>query len=210
MRILCHICASFFFLSCTVPDLSDPEVFSEAKVRAVELQTLERKFMFGMFHLYVHEDDRPFTGWVKTTGDTSKVKQLGFLKKGRKEGVWMDWYSGGNKKSQIVWAKDRMEGSFTVWHPNGKIEMVGQTRDGEVDGEWKEYYSNGTLACQSTNRTGHLVNLMVWKPDGSRCQQSKVSQGKGSFVRYFEDGSIEHIRTFTQGVETSREIFHQR
>ena len=40
MRILCHICASFFFLSCTVPDLSDPEVFSEAKVRAVELQTI--------------------------------------------------------------------------------------------------------------------------------------------------------------------------
>jgi antitoxin component YwqK of YwqJK toxin-antitoxin module len=158
----------------------------------------------------VHEDDQPFTGWVKTTGDTGKVKQLGFLKKGRKEGVWMDWYSGGNKKSQIVWAEDRMEGSFTVWHPNGKIKVVGQTRDGEVDGEWKEYYSNGTLACQSTNRTGHLVDLMVWKPDGSRCQQSKVSQGKGSFVRYFEDGSIEHIRTFAQGVETSREIFHQR
>jgi antitoxin component YwqK of YwqJK toxin-antitoxin module len=55
-----------------------------------------------------------------------------------------------------------------------------------------------------------LVDIKVWKPDGSICEESNVMEGNGSFLRYFEDGSIEHKRVFEYGVETSREIFDQR
>ena len=54
------------------------------------------------------------------------------------------------------------------------------------------YYSDGQLAYRSTNKIGHLVDIKVWKPDGSICEESNVMEGSGSFFRYFEDGSIEH------------------
>ncbi|MDA1078161.1 MAG: hypothetical protein O2908_03845 [Verrucomicrobia bacterium] len=202
---------SLLGVSCSViPDLSDPAVFTDAKQSAVELSTLERKFMYGMFYLYVDQEGEPFTGWVKSNHDAGTLKQLGFLKKGRKEGVWMEWFERSGKQADIYWTEDRMEGPFTVWHENGKLKVVGQTKDGEVDGSWAEYYSNGQLAYRSTNEMGHLVDIKVWRPDGSICKESKVIGGNGSFLRYFEDGSIEQKRVFEHGVETSREIFNQR
>ena len=110
----------------------------------VDLST-ERKFMYGMFYLYVDDEGEPFTGWVKSNHDAGTLKQIGFLQKGRKEGVWMDWYAASGKQSDIHWTEDRMEGSFTVWHQNGKLKVVGQTKDGEVDGSWAEYYPDGQL-----------------------------------------------------------------
>jgi antitoxin component YwqK of YwqJK toxin-antitoxin module len=211
MPYLLLFCLSLFWFSCSViPDLSDPAVFTDANQSAVDLSTLERKFMYGMFYLYVDQEGEPFTGWVKSNHDAGTLKQLGFLQKGRKEGVWMDLYSASGKQSDIYWTEDRMEGPFTVWHQNGNLKVVGQTKDGEVDGSWAEYYPDGQLAYRSTNKMGHLVDIRVWKPDGSICQESNVVRGNGSFLRYFEDGSIEHKRVFENGVETSREIFNQR
>jgi len=34
-----------------------------------------------------------------------------------------------------------------------------------------------------------------------------VVNGNGSFLRYFENGKIEHLRVFQDGIETSRKIF---
>ena len=93
----------------------------------------------------------------------------------------MDWYAASGKQSDIHWTEDRMEGSFTVWHQNGKLKVVGQTKDGEVDGSWAEYYPDGQLAYRSTNKMGHQVDIRVWNPDGSICEESNVIEGNGSF-----------------------------
>jgi len=121
--------------------------------------------------------------------------------------LWITWHPNKIKKSEIEWKEDRMEGKFHVWHPNGKTKVIGQTNDGEVDGEWTEYYSNSQKRSQSMNHHGHLVSIQVWKPDGTRCQASRVMDGNGSFTRYLDNGLPEHIRTFSFGVETSRQTF---
>ncbi len=197
-------------ISCSTPDLADPSVFSEAKNQAVDFKSLERKFMYEMFHLYVHTDDKPYTGWVKKCNDANQLIELGYLSKGRKDGLWISWDDEGGKISEIYWQDDRMDGPFSVWHPSGQSKVIGQTRDGEVDGKWTEYYTSGRMAYQSINRLGHLEEIKVWRPDGSLCQESGVIDGNGSFYRYFEDGSIELFRTFLKGVETSRKNFNQR
>ncbi|MEL0098381.1 MAG: hypothetical protein VW907_02360, partial [Opitutae bacterium] len=176
MQIFLFFILSLFLGSCSVPDLAEPSTFSEAEQNAIELGTLQRKFKYGMFYLYVDSDDSPFSGWVKTTNPNYQLTELGYLLDGRKEGLWIAWDENGTKQSEIYWTEDRMEGSFTVWHPNGQIRVMGQTRDGEVDGEWTEYYSNGQLSYRSTNHIGHLVGISVWKPDGSVCQKSTVTE----------------------------------
>ena len=196
--------------SCSVPDLSDADIFAKATQNALDLKSLERKFMYGMFHLWVDEYGEPFTGWAKSTNSQKSLQELGYLKEGRKEGLWISWDENKTKVSEIYWTEDRMHGSFLAWHTNGRIKVTGQTTDGEVDGEWTEYYDFGQIASRSINRIGHLVEISVWRPDGTTCTQSEVINGNGTFTRYLEDGRIEHIRTFSNGVETSREILNQR
>lgn len=196
--------------SCSIPDLSDPDVFSEAKLEAIDLKSLQRKFMYGMFHLFIDSKENPFSGWVKTTNRNDQLTELGYLYKGRKEGLWISWDENGTKISEIYWTEDRMEGNFSLWHSNGLIKVLGQTRDGEVDGQWTEFYSHGKIACKSINHTGHLVKITVWKPDGRLCQESNVTKGNGSFWAYWDDGRIKEKRIFAGGVETSRKIFNQR
>jgi len=201
----CYIIVSQ--LGCGVPDLAQSDVLTEATEEAIPLDSLERKLMYGMHQLFVDESDEPFTGWVYQENQAELEYSLGYLKKGRREGLWITWHPNKIKKSEIEWKEDRMEGKFHVWHPNGKTKVIGQTNDGEVDGEWTEYYSNSQKRSQSMNHHGHLVSIQVWKPDGTRCQASRVMDGNGSFTRYLDNGLPEHIRTFSFGVETSRQTF---
>lgn len=194
-------------LGCGVPDLAQPEVLNEASEKAIPLGSLERKLMYGMLHLFVDESDEPFTGWVHQENQKEQEYSLGYLKKGRREGLWITWYSNKTKKSEIEWREDRMEGKFLVWHPNGKPRVVGQTSDGEVDGDWREYYANSQLRNHAINSHGHLVSIQVWKPDGARCEASQVIDGNGSFTRYLDNGLRKNIRTFSFGVETSEQTF---
>ena len=77
-----------------------------------------------------------------------------------------------------------------------------------MDGKWTEYYASGQLASRSLNQMGHLEKISVWHPDGSACAESMVIDGNGTFTRYHEDGRVEHVRSFANGVETSRKTFH--
>jgi len=196
------------FASCSVPDLAEPEVLQKAKMEAIPLETLERKLMYGMLQLYVDHQETPYTGWVRQNDANQSQYSLGYLKKGRKEGRWISWDENGTKRMEIEWKEDRMEGTFRVWHSNGRNKVIGQTTDGEVDGKWQEYYSTGKIACRSLNQIGHLEEIEVWRPDGSLCPDSRLVNGKGSFLRYFENGKIEHLRVFQDGIETSRKIFN--
>lgn len=210
MQYIVFFITVLYLASCSVPDLADSETFSVAIEEAVDLKALERKFMYGMFHLWVDETGKPFCGWAKSTSPQNRIKELGYLIDGRKEGLWISWDDNETRISEIHWTEDRMHGPFNIWHLNGEIKGIGQTTDGEVDGEWTEYYSSGQIACHSINRIGHLVEISVWKPDGSSCPQSVVIDGNGSFTRYLEDGRVEYVREFQNGVETTRTIFNQR
>jgi antitoxin component YwqK of YwqJK toxin-antitoxin module len=100
-----------------------------------------------------------------------------------------------------------MEGIFQVWHSNGQLKVDGQASDGEVDGEWKEYYPDGQLASRSFNQVGHLVEIQVWKPNGTLCEKSSVRAGDGSFYKYKSNGTIEKFRRFSQGIETESKVY---
>ena len=188
------------FLGCGTPDLTEPDVYQEALTEAIKLDSLERKRMYGMIMLYVDSKEEPFTGWVKTETNGS-ISTLGFISKGQKQGTWMAWHSNGQKLSEIEWENDLMSGSFRTWHENGQVGTIGQTRDGEVDGAWKEYYENGKLEANSINKMGTLVSIEVFMADGSYCKNSKVTQGRGTFIDYDNDGSALRSRTFENGIE---------
>ena len=200
LRLLLPIGTILVFLGCGNPDLTEPDVYQEALTEAIKLDSLERKRMYGMIMLYVDSKEEPFTGWVKTETNGS-ISTLGFISKGQKQGIWIAWHSNGQKLSEIAWENNLMSGSFRTWHENGQVGTIGQTRDGEVDGAWKEYYENGKLEANSINKMGTLVSIEVFMVDGKNCKNSKITQGRGTFIDYDTNGSALRSRTFENGIE---------
>ena len=45
------------------------------------------------------------------------------------------------------------------------------------------------------------MEINVWKPDGTVCNDSKVSGGDGAFYEYYIDGTVKRHRHFSKGVE---------
>ena len=195
----------FFLAGCAPPDLKDPDTYRTAIREAEPMGKLSHKRMYGMILLYVDENDEPYTGWVKKEWENGKIRELGYLEDGQKQGTWMNWHASGLKKSEIHWVNDLLVGSFEVWHPNGSIKVRGQTKDGETDGEWTQFYTNGKLERISNNRIGKLVSIKVWLPNGQPCPHSRVENGNGIWNEYKVDGSLKKRRTFRDGVELETE-----
>ena len=102
MPYLLLSCLSLFWFSCSVvPDLSAPAVFTDANQSAVDLSTLERKFMYGMFHLWVDEGGEPFRAGPNPL-IPQKSSGIRILKEGRKEGLWISWDKNKTKVSNLL------------------------------------------------------------------------------------------------------------
>ena len=187
--------------SCSLPNLNDPETLKEAKQKAVSLSTINKEFKYGMVWLYVDEDNESYTGWVKETHSNHSIKKLGYLKDGKKEGLWMDWYENGLQESKIMWHQDRLSGDYLQWFINENPHVIGQTLDGEMDGEWKEYYSNGNLQAHSFNDLGKCISKKIWRINGKLCTESNVENGNGHYIEYKENGEVPLTRTYKNGVE---------
>jgi antitoxin component YwqK of YwqJK toxin-antitoxin module len=192
--------------SCSIPDLNDEDVLKTAKEEAIEISTLTKEFMFGMMWLYVDDKNETFTGWVKDTHPNQKLKSLGYLKNGHKQGLWINWYQDGKLQSKKGWKNDFLQGEFKYWYPNGKLKVKGQTKGREVDGVWRQFYRNGNKHHESINNVGKLVSHKIWKINGELCEESKVENGTGTYVLYDENGSQIKRVTFKDGIFSSESV----
>jgi len=195
----------FLFLalvaSCGSPDLSQPEILEKAKKEAIPIDSLSRKLMYGMMQLYVDGEEIPFTGWVKELHSNRALHSLGYLRDGRKQGIWISWYPNGKIEKHVGWKNDYYQGIFQTWHKNGNRKVIGQTTEGEMDGEWKGYYMNGQIGSLSLNKLGQLIRIEVWQPDGKRCLDSRVENGTGQYLLYDEKGKVYERREFEKGIQ---------
>ncbi len=74
-------------------------------------------------------------------------------KKGRRQGVWMDFYPNGNKRYEGQFKNDKCKGTFTYYDELGKLKA---TNEFDASGEKalnKTYAPNGRLIA-----TGYYVN----------------------------------------------------
>jgi len=198
--ILSILCLSWALTGCQKPDLDDPEVFEEIASQASDLGTLVSKRVKGLMVLCIPGTEKPFSGWVKENYENGRLKRLGYLNEGAKDGLWNSWHENGEKQLELRYKKDVLHGKTSSWHPNGQKKSAGNIRDGEMDGPWEEWYENGWKERVQNCDFGKLVSATVWKPDGEKCPVSNVVNGKGELIDYNEDGTIDKRHTFKDGV----------
>jgi len=150
---------------------------------------------------------------------TEQKKSEGYLKNGKKEGLWTFWYGiGGQKKSKGYYKDGNQDGQWVFWFPDGRVEYEGNYKNEMKDGQgvlhnykegitykggWKNDKKDGygTLTWDDgfINYQGEFRNGV---PDGQGTTYDKGEKvyegewkngkknGKGSYNYKLDDGAM--------------------
>ncbi len=115
--------------------------------------------------------------------DNSKMSEYSFSS-GRKNGSWMEWYRGGQKKMDFFYSTVYNYPLGMTWYKNGqkKVEYVYFEDYGIV----KEWFDNGQLKLEADmNFDGSSRSYTKsWCENGVITQDLKLNQGKTPFHDY--------------------------
>ena len=96
---------------------------------------------------YEKFSDVPFTGRLEGLFQ-------GFIKNGKKEGLWITYYSYGQMWSKGEYKNGKEEGPWVIYWGNGHLSGEGEYRNGKKEGPWVFYWINGELLGKGDHRNG--------------------------------------------------------
>jgi antitoxin component YwqK of YwqJK toxin-antitoxin module len=103
--------------------------------------------------------------------------------KGKKQGVWTEFFITGEKKSQGSFIDARKSGKWNYYFASGKIEQVGNYKNGKAINEWTWYYENGEVL--------RIEGFINGKEEGESIEYDKNGNEivKGEYVEGHKDGT---------------------
>jgi len=121
--------------------------------------------------------------------DGAIVKQEGY-KKGAKDGVWIVFYSGKGKATEVIWKDGKRNGIWKEYFENGKVKLSAEFSDDKMVGEYTDYASNGKVSKKglyvdgkqdgkwiSYNDNGGFNNVTIYKMGQIR-NEKRYEDGK--------------------------------
>ena len=91
--------------------------------------------------------------------------------------------------------------------PNGQKSKEFSVVEGVTQGSIETWYENGQKKGEFAMKSGKVVSVEVWKPNGEKCPVSLIEQGTGD-VWYMSDGSERAYSLWTASLWFS--IIHPR
>lgn len=88
---------------------------------------------------------------------------------GRQQGVWKEYYPGGQIKSQGEYLNSIRIGEWIFYHSNGKIEQRGKyDKKGKAQGVWKWYYESGNILREENYLNNKQDGIMTEYDDSTK------------------------------------------
>ena len=134
-----------------------------------------------------------FTGKAVSQWSIGQKKLEIIYKDGKRDGLETSWCQNGQKSGEGNWKDGKRQGSQTRWHQNGqKKAVVNNNKEGKLDGLSIEWYENGQKKKEENHKVNELMSAVVWKPNGEKCLETNLKDGKGVYVEYKEDGTVRY------------------
>lgn len=122
------------------------------------------------------------------------IIEEGEFKNSRKVGLWIRYYPGGNKQSEIEYVNGRPKGKYKTYYNNGKVEEEGTWVQQKNTGGFKRYYSNGEKMQEFNFTEDGIRNgrQLYFHENGQIEVDVTIIDGKeeGTMKRYFENGDL--------------------
>lgn len=87
---------------------------------------------------YEKATNTPFTGQIDGIEE-------GLIRDGKKEGLWITYFSDGRVLSKAHFDNGVLNGPFESYQSSGDIRATGSYKDGKRSGDWVTYQSSGEV-----------------------------------------------------------------
>ena len=198
MKLVLAICLGLTLLiSCGgEPNLENPKVRDKILAEAIDVINLEyRSTPEGKENVaYAPNQKQPYTGWVKGEGvQAAGVNELFLvqLQRGISNGLFIAWYSNGQKSWKGAFKNSRKVGVWTRWYQNGQKKIEGTYKiqgskkdsgsykvfdfvalyfdEGDREGKWVGWHENGQKSQEGIYKSGERVGKWVgWQKNGQK------------------------------------------
>lgn len=186
----------------------------------LSIQTLsaQKKIFFDQYWLKTKEKKASYYRIVTPNGNLFKVKD--YVKKSNKlymtgtytsrklldnsrKGVFVYYFSNGNKSSEGTYIKGKREGVWKSWYKNGQLKSEGNY-DGDLrQGDFVFYHKNGSVKGEITyvdnKREGRSV---FYHDNGNIAEEFTFFKGEknGSFKYFYSSGQLKEKGNYEKGI----------
>ena len=192
-------------------------IISSCVMKKINFDQLQKRD--GLF--YMVNNKEPFTGEIVSYVQ-GKVEFEGNVQNGLKEGIWIYYYSNGQKMKEGVYTEGLKEGTWTYWAENGEIDNTEAYKVGtklgieEEDGDkdrpsakkkekkagpkavnWKHLNGGPVKYYQGKPYTGPVIKYYL---EGARGKYiyGHFTNGhrSGKWTFYYRDGRVKDIKYY--------------
>ena len=104
--------------------------------------------------LHAPGEQKPYTGWVKSTYEDGSIFSLAQYKDGKENGSWVQWYRNGKKMEETIFNNGKIL-KVLVWKPDGICCPLTNVVNG--NGLAVSYDQSGKEYRRSNYRNGEWV-----------------------------------------------------
>ncbi len=136
-----------------------------------------------------------FTEWF----ENGQIKSERNYNNHKLEGLAKSWHKNGVLESELNFTNGKFNGLCRRWNENGVIVTEVNCKDGKEDGSSTQWYANGSKKLEAVWEDGKIISCSVWKPNGEKCNYTKLENGDGVVVDYKEEGQVVSESHFKNG-----------
>ncbi len=140
--------------------------------------------------------------------DEVKVKTKGEYERGRKTGLWQEWFPNLQKHREATFAAGKLHGPYREWSANGQ-ELDRKTyKAGKKHGAELTWYPDGTRRSRTNYENDVRSGLeQTWHANGKQRSHTEYVNGKRNGVErlWNEDGVLLSETQYRAGVRHGRE-----
>lgn len=164
-----------------------------------QLRISEAAYYQGELHGVETEWDAESTYVLRTTS----------FSHGQKHGPSIEYYSSGQKRTEMPWRNGKRHGIGRMWHPSGQLFQEGAFVDDHEHGPQTEWFDSGEKCVEVYSNHGVLHGpAREWFKNGQLRNQCQWVNGKmhGEMRHYDEQGTLLKVNQFDHGTLLSKRI----
>mgnify|MGYP003684116869 CR=1 FL=1 len=179
--------------------LDQPDVLKKSLENSVDLGELRVSLEQGVKVYRILRENKLYSGWIRKTYQAGSVGYLFYCVEGRQDGLHTSWHENGKKMVERMWSNGTRHGPFTIWSTAGILESRGFMKNNLMHGLVEEFYSNGVQKSLIQYQNGKIDTFFRWKPNGTKCPNTTIVDGKGIVFHYHEDNTIDSNESYWEG-----------
>jgi len=123
--------------------------------------------------------NKVFTGFVIEEEKDHRIVYRLPIAGGQEEGLASAWYNTGEKLSEKIFTKGKIEGIYKQWWPNGMLRYLFRYKHNLFQGKQIVYFPNGKVREESNYETGEKEGIQrVWDEKGILISNYTIKNNK--------------------------------